>query len=78
MLDIVVGPVTSIFDNRTFQMNVTHIGKHNKFRYNNFETIFIDENRTSLPLSQLHGYRLRCQVKYRDEYNRLYSIIEFE
>ncbi|MCH7974774.1 MAG: hypothetical protein IH949_13000 [Bacteroidetes bacterium] len=76
MLDTVIGPVTGIVDSSTFEMNVTHIGKHNKFQYTNYEKILVAENNTKQGLHQLNGRKVRCLVKYRDEYNRLYADVE--
>jgi hypothetical protein len=78
MLDTAIGPVTYVFDGVTFQMNVTHIGRHNKFRYNTYETVFVATNNTGYQLNQLGGVRVTCHVKYRDIYNRLYADIYLE
>lgn len=78
MLDTVIGPVTYIIDNRTFEMNVTHIGRHNQFQYNDYEKIIISKNNTPYPLYNLQGKRVRCSVKYRDVYNRLFAEVELE
>lgn len=76
MLDTAIGSITGIIDNVTFIINVTHIGTHNKFRYNSYETVTVATNKTDFTLSQLRGIRVRCLVKYRDTYNRLYADIE--
>ena len=75
MLDTAIGAVTGVIDNVTFKMNVTHIGQHNKFRYNSVETVLIVSNHTGQTIQQLKelGYRVRCHVKQRDIYNRLYA-----
>lgn len=78
MLDTVIGSANKILDSSTIQLSVTHIGTHNKFRYYTYETILVNSNRTGQPLHFLLGRRLRCHVKYRDAYNRLFADIEFE
>ena len=75
MLDTAIGPVTNVLNNTTFQINVTHIGRHNKFRYNSFETVFVASNSTGYTLHQLRAYGIivSCHVRQRDTYNRLYA-----
>ena len=76
MLDFVIGPVTTVYNDETIQVNVTHIGTNNKFRYNNYEIVLLANNNTPYPANQLYGKRIKCHVRYRDTYNRLYSDIE--
>lgn len=78
MLDTAIGPVTGINDATSFQMNVTHIGTHNKFRYNTHETVVVASNLTGLNIFYLVGKRVRCNVRYRDKFNRLFADIELE
>lgn len=82
MLDTAIGPIIRIIDGSSFQMNVTHIGNHNKYGYNNFEIVHIAPNpalTNPTPLSAaLIGRRVRCKVRYRDNYNRLFADVEFE
>jgi len=80
MLDTAIGPVTNVFNDGTFQMNVTHIGRHNKFRYNTYETVSVASNNTGYTLHQLRTYGLRvsCHVRQRDIYNRLYADVYLE
>ncbi len=78
MLDTAIGPVTYIVDSKTFKMNVTHIGKHNKFHYNNFETVFVASNTTGYSMNSLVGTRVKCLIRYRDVYNRLFADVELE
>lgn len=78
MLDTAIGPVINIMDSETFKIHVTHIGKHNKFRYYDYETVLVAVNKTGKRLNQLIGSRVRCKVRYRDAYNRLYSEVELE
>ena len=82
MLDTAIGPIIRIIDGNSFQMQVTHIGRHNVYAYGNFETVYIAPNpnaKNSTPLSiALIGRRVKCQVRYRDNYNRLFSDVEFE
>ena len=80
MLDTAIGPVTNVLNNVTFQMNVTHIGRHNKFRYNSYETVFVASNNTGYTLQYLRnfGIRVSCHVRQRDSYNRLYADVYLE
>lgn len=78
MLDTAIGPITHIVDGATFQMQVTHIGRHNKFRYNNYETVNVAINRTGYPLHRLVNVRVKCSVRYRDVYNRLFAELDLE
>lgn len=82
MPDIVIGPITRIVDTSTFQMQVTHIGNHNKYSYNNYEIVFIAPNQNlvnPVPLSHaLIGRRVKCSVRYRDNFNRLICDVETE
>jgi hypothetical protein len=78
MLDTAIGPIFQIVDGATFQMQVTHIGRHNKFRYNNYETIHVAVNRTGYQLYQLVNVRVKCSVRYRDVYNRLFAEVDLE
>jgi hypothetical protein len=63
-------------------MQVTHVGTHNVNRYANYEIVFIAPNPTvvkGIPLSAaLIGRRVKCSVRYRDNYNRIYSDVVFE
>lgn len=88
MLDFVVGPVTSVINGNTFKMQVTHIGKHNKYGYRDFETIKIADRVASSPIAgiglqqkqqlfnQIFNRRVRCHVRYRDAYNILICDVE--
>ena len=83
MLDTVIGPIIRVIDLYSFQMQVTHIGNHNKYPYGNYETIYIAPPETnvqnSTPLSSaLINRRVKCSVRHRDNYNRLYADVVFE
>ena len=78
MLDTAIGPVTAVLNDLTFQMNVTHIGKHNQFRYNKYETVFVAANKTGMNILNLRGRRVRCHVRYRDVFNRLFADVELD
>jgi hypothetical protein len=80
MLDTAIGPVTSVIDNITFRMNVTHIGRHNKFRYNSIETVLVASNNTGYTIIQLrwYGIRVSSHVRQRDIYNRLIADVYLE
>lgn len=82
MLDTVIGPITRVIDGGSFQIQVTHIGTHNKYAYGNYETVFI-AIKPLLPTSTLLspalvGRRVKCMVRHRDNYNRLVADVEFE
>jgi hypothetical protein len=83
MLDTAIGPITRVIDGNSFQMQVTHIGNHNKYAYGDFETVCIatpeipNPNATILSQS-LVGRRVKCSVRHRDNYNRLYADVVFE
>lgn len=83
MLDTVIGPIIRVIDGSSFQMQVTHIGSHNKYSYGNFETVYIapqtNPNPKATKLSaSLVGRRVKCSVRNRDNYNRLYADVVFE
>ena len=83
MLDTAIGPIIRVIDGNSFQMQVTHIGNHNKYPYGNIETVCIapleKTNPNSTPLSSaLIGRRVKCSVRHRDNYNRLYADVVFE
>jgi hypothetical protein len=78
MLDTAIGPVTRVVDVHSIQVHVTHIGRHNQFRYNTYETVYVASNNTGRTLAGLVGLRVRCNVKYRDVYNRLVADVELE
>jgi hypothetical protein len=82
MLDTAIGPIVRIIDGNSFQMRVTHIGKHNVYGYGGFETVYIAPKpkailSTTLS-SALVGRRVKCNIRYRDNYNRLFADVEFE
>lgn len=78
MLDSAIGPIIRFIDYRTFQINVTHIGRHNQFRYNTYETIFVVNNFTGYTIREIVGCRVRCHIKYRDTYGRLVADVHLE
>lgn len=82
MLDTTIGPIIRIIDSNSFQMQVTHIGKHNINNYSNFEIVYIAPNPNLVNLTRLSpaliGRKVRCSVRYRDNYNRLFSDVQFE
>jgi hypothetical protein len=80
-LDTAIGPIVRIISNDSFQMHVTHVGTHNAYRYGNYEIIHIAPASSSHPIpltTALVGRRVKCQVRYRDNYNRLYGEVFFE
>ena len=89
MYDIVRGPVQGVIDGDTFDINVTHTGKSNKYTYNNTERIRIvgidaPELNTSAGLlakadlkTKISGKEIRCHVHSRDSYRRLVGDVEF-
>lgn len=82
MLDTAIGPIIRIIDGSSFQMQVTHIGNHNKYGYGNYEIVYIAPNPNLVnptPLSHaLIGRRVKCSVRYRDNFNRLFCDVQFE
>ena len=76
MLDTAIRFVTNIIDETTFQVMVTHIGKHNQFRYNDIEIVYVSENKTGFSVDSLTGVKICCSVKYRDIYNRLNAKVQ--
>lgn len=82
MLDTAIGPIIRMIDNSSFQMQVTHIGNHNKYVYSNYEIVFIAPNpslKNPTPLSSVPiGRRVKCSVRYRDNFNRLICDVVFE
>ena len=81
MLDTVIGPIVRVIDANTFLIQVTHIGNHNKYAYSNYETVFIAPMQTIVGTQLsvlLVGRRVKCSVRYRDNYSRLFSDVEFD
>lgn len=83
MNDIIKGPVLRVIDGDTFEMIVTHIGKQNKYNYNNIEKIRI--NGINAPEINSHAGKIakkkltqlifsktvQCFVQARDVYGRI-------
>ena len=81
MLDFVIGPIVRVIDHNSFVMQVTHIGTHNKYVYGNYETVCVPPNNNpnaTLLSVALIGRRVRCNIQYRDNYNRLNGDVYFE
>lgn len=88
MLDTIRGSVTNIVDGDTFDMDVTHTGNHNKYKYNNVERIRIAEidapelnsllgqRSKNLLQQKLQGKEVRCYVQARDEYHRIVAKVQ--
>lgn len=76
MLDLAIGPIKCFIDKHSFQMNVTHIGTHNQYSYKNLETVLIAKIDKEADMNRLVGCVVRCHVRYRDEYNRLFAEVE--
>ena len=85
MFDTIRGPVTEIIDGDTFDMKVTHRGKHNKFKYGPKERVRIEninepeldthagQRSKDLLERKLLGKEIRCYIQARDTYRRLVS-----
>ena len=89
MRDVVIGTVIDVVDGNTINVHVSHIGRHNKYGYRNYETI-----RLPFPKSVQHPYTftgrqqkikllnrykdnlVRCQINYRNEYDILIADVE--
>lgn len=82
MLDTAIGPIIRVVDASSFQMQVTHIGNHNKYPYKNHEIVFIAPNpnliNPTILSHALVGRRVKCSVRYRDNFNRLICDVVFE
>lgn len=88
MADIIRGPVTNVIDGDTFEMEVTHVGKNNKEKYNDNETVRIagidapeintDEGKKAKKEleKKISGQEVRCTVQARDTYGRVVADIE--
>lgn len=87
-MDTVRGPVVAIVDGDTFDLKVTHVGKSNQFRYNDYERIRI-AGIDAPELDALYGIRsknklqtkllykeVRCTIKARDTYGRILADIQ--
>ncbi len=83
MLDQIGGKVTRIIDGDTFDMQVSHINRKNRYNYNNNERIRIAsfdakelgsagglQARRTLAL-KLSGKSVLCSVKSRDVFGRI-------
>lgn len=83
MADTIRGPVTTVIDGDTFDMNVTHTGNDNQYDYSNAERIRITDI-DAAELGSFGGYRdkeqlenailgkeVRCYVQSRDTYGRV-------
>lgn len=76
MADTVSGYILEALDNHTIRVSVDHFGMHNKFPYNRFETVIVEDKDTHHPLKSLRHFKVRCYIKYRDVYGRLHADIE--
>lgn len=88
MTDTIRGKVTRIIDGDTFDLFVTHHGKHNSNKYNSTERIRIADTdapelsthagvRTKLLLhSILAEKEVRCHVQARDAYGRIVATVQ--
>jgi endonuclease YncB( thermonuclease family) len=82
-MDTIRGQVINIVDGDTFDMRATHVGKQNRYRYNDIERVRIaeiDEPELNTPTGRrskhllqqkLLGKEVRCYVQARDEYGRI-------
>ena len=88
MRDTIRGPVLRVIDGDTFDMEVTHFGRNNKYEYNNAERIRIANihkpplrtpagMRSKINLERrLMGRIVRCYIQTRDTYRRLVAKIK--
>ena len=88
MYDSVRGPVVDVIDGDTFDINVTHKGKNNKYTYNDTERIRIvgidaPELNTVAGIhakanlkAKILGKEIRCKVHSRDTFQRLVGDVE--
>jgi len=88
MTDTIRGPVINIVDGDTFDMRVTHVGKNNRYPYNNEERIRI-ANIDAPELMTPSGIRSKqilikkllykevcCYVQARDTFGRIVADVE--
>lgn len=83
MADTIRGPVINVIDGDTFDMNVTHVGNNNKYKYNDKERIRMaggdaPELNTSGGVqakqaleNRLIGKEVRCAIQSRDTFGRI-------
>ena len=88
MADTIRGLVTNIVDGDTFDMKVTHVGKNNKYEYNDEERVRIADIDTpelrapggkrskDLLERKLKGKEVRCYVQARDSYDRVVADVK--
>jgi endonuclease YncB( thermonuclease family) len=88
MIDIIRGPVINIVDGDTFDIEVTHIRKENKNKYNDKERIRIedidepelsspDEKRSKDKLEKkLKGKEVLCFIVNLDSYGQIVADVE--
>lgn len=88
MADVIQGPVTQVVDGDTFDTTVTHVGTHNKIKYNDSERIriaSIDAPELNTPAGKrskdalerkLKGKRVSCTVQARDTYSRIVADVK--
>ncbi|HAK89411.1 MAG TPA: hypothetical protein DHV16_02830 [Nitrospiraceae bacterium] len=83
MFDTIRGSVSSVIDGDTFDMNISHVGNHNRYKYNSIERVrladidkpelnTISGQRSKLLLQlKLLSKEVRCLIQARDEYGRV-------
>ena len=88
MKDTIRGPVVNIVDGDTFDMKVTHVGKNNRYSYNNEERIRIANidapeltthsgvRSKQLLINKLLGREVHCYAQARDTFGRIVADVE--
>lgn len=87
-MDTIKGKVIAVIDGDTFDMTVTHIGKNNKYEYNNKERIRLSgfdapelntaqgqRDKTKLEKIILNKI-VRVRIDARDTYHRVVGSVE--
>ncbi len=89
MLDFIIGQVTNVIDGNTFVLKTTHYGTHNILYYKDHETVriadtHVDSSFSATGIQQkqhlnqiLLGRRVKCNIRYRDQYNVLIANVEY-
>lgn len=87
-MDSIRGSVVDVIDGDTFDMRVTHFGKHNQYEYKNVERVRIAEidapelntlrglRSKNILQQKLQGKEVRCYVQVRDEYGRVVAKVQ--
>lgn len=73
--DILYGEVLTHYRDNEFQIQITHVSVKNGSSYNDKETIAIQGDKIKSPKKLIRNY-VKCEIRYRDQYNRLLCDVE--